>query len=132
MESKIRSIVSENLARLGAADISFAVEWPADLAHGDFAVNAALAASKQLGKAPREIAEELVAALREGMGADAEKVEAAGPGFVNVTLSKDAITRELRPAQATPDEWGGNADQNGKRVMIEYTDPNPFKEMHIG
>lgn len=135
MESKIRGIVSETLVRLGAGEVSFAVEWPADMAHGDFAVNAALAASKQLGKAPREIAEELVAALRDGLAADAEKVEAAGPGFVNITLSKEAVARELAPAFGTTDEreqWGGNADQKGKRVMVEYTDPNPFKEMHIG
>lgn len=132
MESKIRAIVSDVLARLGAGDVTFAVEWPADMSHGDYAVNAALAASKQLGKAPREIAEELASALRDGLGDDAEKVEIAGPGFVNVTLSKNAVARELIPALTMPEEWGGNADSIGKRVMIEYGNPNPFKEMHIG
>lgn len=132
MEEKIRSIVSEALARLGADEVSFAVEWPADMAHGDFAVNGALAASKQLGKQPQEIAEELATALREGLGADAQNVGTAGPGFVNITLSKGALARELQSAYTTPDEWGGNADRKGQRVMVEYTDPNPFKEMHIG
>ena len=95
-------------------------------------MNAALAASKALGKPPREIAEGLASALRDELGTDAASVEVAGPGFVNVTLSADAVAREIAPALSTPDEWGGNADQKGKRVMVEYTDPNPFKEMHIG
>lgn len=132
MEEKIRSIVEEALARMGAGGTSFAVEWPADMAHGDFAVNAALAASKQLGKPPREIADALAAALTEALGADAERVEVAGPGFVNITLSADALMHNVREALAQADVWGRNTHDEGTRVMIEYGNPNPFKEMHIG
>lgn len=132
MEERIRQVVETELARMGAENVSFAVEWPADLAHGDFAVNAALSASKQLGKPPRELAEELANALERELDEDAEKVDVAGPGFVNVTLSPKAVAHELAGALEHPQEWGRNADSGGKRVMIEYGNPNPFKEMHIG
>lgn len=132
MEERIRAVVEAELARLGAEGISFAVEWPADMTHGDFAVNAALTASKQLGKSPREIAEELAGALERELDEDAEKVDVAGPGFVNITLSPKAVAHELAASLEHPQEWGRNVDGAGIRVMIEYGNPNPFKEMHIG
>lgn len=132
MTERIRSAIGAELARLGAGDVDFVVEWPAELSHGDFATNAAMAAAKPLGKAPREIAEALATALRDALGADADKVEVAGPGFVNVTLSAQAIARELEVAIAAGDTWGRNQDDAGKRIIVEYSCPNPFKEMHIG
>lgn len=132
MEERIRQIVEAELSRLGAEGVSFAVEWPADMAHGDFAVNAALAASKPLGKPPKELAEELAGALERELDEDAEKIDVAGPGFVNITLSPKAVAHELAGALEHPQEWGRNAELGGKRVMIEYGNPNPFKEMHIG
>jgi arginyl-tRNA synthetase len=131
MEERIRTIVSEELTRMGAGSTAFAVEWPADMAHGDFAVNAALAASKELGKAPREIAEELVTALTAALGSGVEKIEIAGPGFVNITLSENALAASIAPAVEGSEGWGKSAEL-GKRTMIEYGNPNPFKEMHIG
>lgn len=132
MEERIRRIVEAELSRMGAEGTSFAVEWPADMAHGDFAVNAALAASKQLGKPPKEVAEELAGVLERELDQDAEKIDVAGPGFVNITLSPKAVAHELSGALTHPQEWGRNAVLGGKRVMIEYGNPNPFKEMHIG
>ncbi|CAN5680497.1 arginine--tRNA ligase [soil metagenome] len=130
MEEQIKEIVQKELAKLGADSVSFAVEWPADMAHGDYAVNAAMAASKALGKSPRDIAEALLPAIVEGLGEDAASVEIAGPGFINITLSGRAVSARL--ASAREESWGRNLDQDAKRVMVEYTDPNPFKEMHIG
>jgi arginyl-tRNA synthetase len=132
MIERIRSVIGAELAKLGAGETDFVVEWPSELAHGDYATNAAMAASKTLGKPPREIAEALVPVLCDALGADATRVEAAGPGFVNITLSGDAVARELEAAIEAEDAWGRNDSQKGKRVMIEYGNPNPFKEMHIG
>jgi len=130
IEGRIRDAAQKGLAELGAPEVSFAVEWPADMAHGDFAINAAMAASKALGKAPREIAEQLVPVIMDALGADAAKVEIAGPGFINITLSQEAIAKEL--ARALKPGWGRNSEGEGARVMVEYGNPNPFKEMHIG
>lgn len=116
---------------MGAGQVSFAIEWPTDTARGDFAVNAAMAASKQLGKSAREISEALVRALTEALGEDAEKIEVAGPGFVNITLSRKYFAREMGDALKSK-KWGWNESGTGTSVMIEYSNPNPFKELHIG
>lgn len=130
MEDRIRKAVTNALLGMGATEVSFAVEWPADPNHGDYAVNAALAAAKQLGKSPREVAELLVPAIADELGEDATKIEIAGPGFVNITLSQDAVVRTL--ADAKDEAWGKGVANAGKRVVVEYSCPNPFKEMHIG
>jgi len=130
MEDRIRSITQNALAELGAGEVVFAVEWPADTAHGDYAINAALAAAKVLGKNPREVADMLVPKILSGLGNEVSSVEVAGPGFINIRLSPEAITKEMMRAQG--DEWGKGTETEGRRVVVEYSCPNPFKEMHIG
>jgi len=130
MEERIRGIVQAKLAELGAGEVNFAVEWPADPAHGDFAVNAGFAASKVLGKNPREIAEQIIPALTEALGEDASRIEVAGAGFINIMLSGSAIASMLTDAKG--DAWGKGTAHAGERIMVEYSNPNPFKEMHIG
>lgn len=130
MEGRIREIVQKALTEAGAPELSFAVEWPTDSRHGDYAVNAALAAAKALGQSPREVGEMLAEALRKGLGEDAAVVDVAGPGFVNVKASQSAIDQML--IEAISPEWGKGESNSGKRVIIEYSCPNPFKEMHIG
>lgn len=129
MEQQIRDAVAAALSDLGA-EASFAVERPADPSHGDYAVNAALVAAKLLGKNPKEVAETVASAITKALGEDVLSVTVAGPGFINVTLARSVITREL--ARANGPDWGKGSANAGKRVMMEYTDPNPFKEMHIG
>ena len=114
--------------------------------HGDYATNAALAAAKLLKKNPREVAEQLKEKLvshlpstADGIGVSVqqvflpavERVEVAGAGFINFFLTREAVTKEVEAA-ATEGEWGGNDLYKGKKIMVEYTDPNPFKEFHIG
>lgn len=133
MEARIRSIVQQTLDVLGATGVSFAVEWPADLVHGDYAVNAALAASKTLGKSPREVAELLVPALRAELGEDAQSIEIAGPGFINITLSHAAVHARIQESVREGERWGRAAvSPSAQRIIIEYSCPNPFKEMHVG
>ncbi|MCX6787794.1 MAG: arginine--tRNA ligase [Candidatus Kaiserbacteria bacterium] len=133
MEERIRKAVSEALANMGASDISFAVERPSIAAHGDYATNAALAAAKILGRKPHEIADEIARFLIDALGKNiASHVAVAGPGFVNITLAREAVTLAVAEADAQGSEWGKGTVDTEQRVVIEYTDPNPFKEMHIG
>lgn len=132
MEDRIREAVAGALTELGAGNVSFVVEWPGELAHGDFATNAALAASRELGKSPREIAEELVPYIREALGEDAAGVTVAGPGFVNITLAPRAIGAVIVEAATATTAWGKGDANTGVRTIVEYSCPNPFKEMHIG
>lgn len=132
MEERIQKAVAQSLKDVGAAEVAFVVERPNEAAHGDYATNAALAAAKALGKNPRELADALAERLADMLGAVVSHVAVAGPGFVNITLAREAVTLAVAEAAAQGDEWGRGSVNAGQRVMVEYTDPNPFKEMHIG
>ncbi|MFA5942733.1 MAG: arginine--tRNA ligase [Candidatus Paceibacterota bacterium] len=132
MEERIRKAVGEALVSMGAGEVVFVVERPADMRHGDYATNAALAAAKALGREAREVAEELAEKVRTLGVLTFEKVEVAGPGFVNITLAPEAIALAVAEADAKGTDWGKGDAEKGKRVIIEYSNPNAFKEMHIG
>ncbi len=132
MEDLLTQAVRAALTDMGADDTVFAIEWPASLAHGDFATNAALAAAKSLNRAPRDIAEELVSKLSVSLEDVASKVEAAGPGFVNITLKQERVAEEIARAGTLGGAWGQGSVRTGERVAFEYSCPNPFKEMHVG
>ncbi len=99
--------------------------------HGDFASNAALLMAKALGRPPREVAELLQAELGDGGGA-LERSEIAGPGFLNVFLSRsrwrDAIARVLREGAS----FGRSAAGAGSEVMVEFVSANPTGPLTIG
>ncbi len=132
MEQQIRKAVSEALKTLNAGEVPFSVERPTDLVHGDYMTNAALVAAKVIGKNPHDVAEQIADSLTKSLGGSVGRIEVAGPGFVNIALSIEAIALAVREAGAQGAEWGKGSGDVGQRVVIEYTDPNPFKEMHIG
>ncbi len=137
MEERIRKAVGEALEKLGAGEVAFVVERPSDPAHGDYATNAALAAFKRLGSppagGPRELADSLARSLIDTLGKDiASHVTVAGPGFVNITLAREAVTLAVAEADAKGMDFGTGNENLGKRVIIEYSNPNAFKEMHVG
>jgi arginyl-tRNA synthetase len=149
IKESIEKAVKEALESLGAGDAPFVVSRPQEMAHGDFATNAALSTAKILKKNPREVAELLKSNLlsqissgqpsastrqsaqEDSISTTVEKIEVAGAGFINFFLSKDAIAKEVSNA-STDASYGGNSEYAGKKIMVEYTDPNPFKEFHIG
>ena len=131
MKDVITIAVEEALITLGLPVVAFAVEHPATTAHGDYACNVALVLSKQLGEVPRLIAERLIAAL-DGQIEYVDRIEIAGPGFINFYLSRDFFANEIERANTLGESWGKNQDWAGKKVLVEYTDPNPFKEFHVG
>ena len=133
MEERIREAVGKALRNVGADDTTFVVERPANISFGDYTTNAALAAAPSLGKKPKEVAGGLARFLVEELGKDvASHIAVAGPGFINITLSHEAIALGVSEADAQKTEWGKEKVKTGQHVLIEYTDPNPFKEMHIG
>jgi arginyl-tRNA synthetase len=131
MEAVIREAIYEVLTELGLEAAQFTVEHPGDLSHGDFACNVAMVLSKVVGQAPRAIAEQIVAKLA-GQIEYVDRIEIAGPGFINFYLARDFFVAETARIIAAGDNWGRNDSWAGKKVVVEYTDPNPFKEFHIG
>ena len=126
----IRHALVSALGRLGVSMPQPALEFPAELAHGDFATNAALAYGKQLGKNPRACADEIRAEL--GAIEGVAKIEIAGPGFINFHLAPDYIAKKMRAVLDDPTQWGGNSEYAGKKLLIEHSSPNLFKPFHIG
>lgn len=131
MKEVIEIAIREVCKELGLPEVSFVVEHPAEISHGDYACNVALVLSKQVGKAPRAVAEELLVAL-DGQIEYVDRLEIAGPGFINFYLAPEFFVSELARIHELGDAWGKNTDWAGKKVLVEYTDPNPFKEFHIG
>ncbi|MBP9717535.1 MAG: arginine--tRNA ligase [Candidatus Pacebacteria bacterium] len=131
MEAVIKQAVSDALKSLNFPEADFAVEHPKELSHGDYACNVAMVLGKQVGQAPKAVAEQLLEAL-EGQIEYVERIEIAGPGFLNFHLSRDFFSAELARAVGKGEEWGKNESQSGEVVLFEYTSPNLFKPLHIG
>lgn len=127
----IKQALVEALATLGIEVTldSVVLEHPAELINGDYSTSAALAYAKLKAMAPRVLAEDIVRAL--GTVEGVSKIDIAGPGFVNFHLAPEAVAKTLDVARTT-DTWGSNAVRAGETIMVEYTQPNPFKEFHIG
>ena len=106
----------------------FRVEISESPEHGDYATNVALLLGKAMKRNPMEIAEEMAAELGTNNW-ELGKINIAPPGFINFRLADDYIIEELNKKF---DETGENLKWKGKKVAIEFTDPNPFKEFHIG
>ncbi|MFY9837057.1 MAG: arginine--tRNA ligase [Xanthobacteraceae bacterium] len=133
----LERIRAANEALVGAGQLPagvdqsrIAVEPPRDAAHGDMATNAAMVLAKDAGHKPRDLAELIAEKLR----ADTliEKVEVAGPGFINLTLRPAAWIDALRAAVKLNQDYGKSDSGVGEPVNVEYVSANPTGPMHIG
>jgi arginyl-tRNA synthetase len=131
MKETIHAAIATMLAEQGITGLNFVVEAPDEVSHGDYATNVALAAAKQSKQAPRAMAEKLVEGLRGALKDKVEKIEVAGPGFINFHLPTSYFTGAVDGA-AKNLTFGQSKTLTGQTIMVEYTDPNPFKIFHIG
>lgn len=150
-------MVEKAAKELGFESIDFVVETPADIANGDYSTNIAMSLLKgrrlfensiegsidtknvKYGPnftTPREIAEglkkKILDTLKNTSDGDIEKIEIAGPGFINFYLSRKFFTNSLGNILEKGENFGKTKTLSGKKIMVEYTDPNPFKPFHIG
>ena len=125
----LKKSIQEALKTLGIEAPKVELEHPAELNHGDFSTNVALATAKIAKQKPRDIAEKVVAELQKNLPNGVKKIEVAGAGFINFYLTKGFFAEEVKNIG---DDFGKNKNLEGKKVMVEYTDPNPFKPFHIG
>lgn len=131
MDNVLRTAIEEILGELGIEVGDFMIEHPKDLSHGDYATNVAMVASKIVGQNPRELATQIVSKL-EGQIEYVEKIEIAGPGFINFHLSRDFFAEEVSRINGDSENWGKNDTYADKEVLLEYTSPNLFKPLHVG
>ncbi|MBP6913242.1 MAG: arginine--tRNA ligase [Candidatus Levybacteria bacterium] len=108
------------------------LDIPEDYINGDYSSSIALKLSKKMGKPPREIAEEIKQKMEKYHVESLERVEVAGPGFINFYLSKSYLISGLNLIREQKDKFGESNTLQEKKIMVEFTDPNPLKEFHIG
>lgn len=127
---RIRTTLGDAVLACGYTVPTINLDHPSDLTHGDYASNIAMVLAKESGKPPRVVAEEIVA--RAVLPTEIAELSVAGPGFINVRLSRGYLRDTIREALQAGARWGANDIQKGKRVLVEHTQPNPFKPFHIG
>ncbi|MGN0610950.1 MAG: arginine--tRNA ligase [Ruminiclostridium sp.] len=110
---------------------AFNVERPADVSHGDFSCNAAMASAKALKSNPRAIGQMIAdAAILDGTAF--EKIEVAGPGFLNFFISPTWFNETVGEVISSGSDYGKTELGKGKRVLVEFVSANPTGPMHIG
>lgn len=129
----IKQTLREAIVEL-ALGKEFTVEHPADEKMGDYSTNIAMVLAKELQRNPRELAVDLVGKLEKNVNLETivEKIEVAGPGFINFYLRNGFLLNEIKEVLLEKENYGRNEALLQKKVIVEYTDPNPFKQFHIG
>ncbi|MFZ2150066.1 MAG: arginine--tRNA ligase [Minisyncoccia bacterium] len=133
MEQKIKNLIKDALKNLNIEVSEITLSHPEDLKNGDYSTNVALAIAKNIGEKPKHLADKIVKELSRLNTDDAiEKLEVAGAGFINFHMARKFFSSSVEEILSKADSVGKNETLIGKKIMVEYTDPNPFKPFHIG
>ncbi len=132
LKEKIINILSESIGKIYTdINIDINCDIPKNSAHGDLSVNIAMQLSKQLGMPPRKIAENIINLTSFDKNI-IEKVEIAGPGFINFTFTNSYIIECLTTILNEIDSFGKQEIGKGKKVNVEYVSANPTGLLHLG
>lgn len=110
--------------------VKIVIEHTRDPSHGDFASNLAMMLAKPAGQKPRDLAEKIIAALPENT--DIDKVEIAGPGFINFFMNANTLTTIVPAILDAGEAFGHSTIGKGKRVQVEFVSANPTGPLHVG
>ena len=137
MKSRLQTLVADALTKLQAEGVlptdlepRIQIERARDARHGDFASNVALMLAKPAGMNPRALAERLVGALPDAP--EIERVEIAGPGFINFFIRDAALADVVRRVLEQGEAFGRSDLGGGKRVQVEFVSANPTGPLHVG
>ncbi len=105
-----------------------------DATHGDFTCNVAMMLAKQAGKPPRDVAQAIIDALDDPLSDNGaiDKVEIAGPGFINFFLAQESTLNIINDILAGGDRFGQSKVAKGEKVQIEFVSANPTGPLHVG
>lgn len=132
MKERLIEALEKAAAAVGITDAGIKLDYPENPEHGDFSSNIAMAHAKKLGIAPRALAEKLVVEFGKHQPDFIERIEIAGPGFINFKVKDVAFSQQMIEIVKGRAEYGWGNAEKAKKIMVEYTDPNPFKVFHIG
>jgi len=133
VKDRVRALVAAAISRAlpEVGPVDFQVEPPKQAEHGDFAVNAALVLQKVAKQNPRKLAQAIVDQMVDPERI-IERVEIAGPGFLNIRLARDVWRRELKAVWDEREKFGRSDAGRGLRTMVEFVSANPTGPMHVG
>ncbi|HBB16707.1 MAG TPA: arginine--tRNA ligase [Syntrophus sp. (in: bacteria)] len=130
LENAIRSAVADGLLPAGALP-PVEVDWTKDAGHGDYASNAAMVLARPARKNPRDIAGILLERIDDS-GRILEKVEIAGPGFMNFFIREGCWSPLLKKVEDEGGRYGSSDLGKGRRIQVEFVSANPTGPLHIG
>ncbi len=136
VRNSLRSMISEAVHFITGdndkkGEVGIALDIPKTPDHGDYATNIALGLSRRLKRNPREIASEIVANLND-YDHILEKVDIAGPGFINFFIRPAALYGIVRDILDNPCKYGRIESNGGPKVQVEFVSANPTGPLHIG
>ncbi|MCT8140062.1 arginine--tRNA ligase [Anaerobacillus sp. CMMVII] len=135
VKENLKQEIRASIQKAGLATIEqipdIVLEIPKDKTHGDYATNAAMQLARVAKKAPRQIAEELVANFDKG-NASISKIEIAGPGFINFYMDNSYLTDLIPAILKAGTDYGQTNVGNGKKVQVEFVSANPTGSLHLG
>ncbi len=112
--------------------VDIILEHPENNSLGDYSTNVAMSLARKLKLNPVDLANKIVSKIRSIKPELVDRIEVAGPGFINFYLTRSFFVQKTKEIIKSGDHYGRNSELRGQRVVIEYTDPNTFKEFHIG
>ncbi len=135
LKENLKNEIKETVIKCGYVsceeDINVILENAKDAKHGDYSTNIAMQLTKRAKKNPRIIAEEIVKNFDTNK-ADVEKIEIAGPGFINFFLKKTVFTKSIKGIIDLGDDYGKSNSGKGLKYNVEYVSANPTGDLHLG
>lgn len=130
MKTKVIKLLQEALNKIHSEEIDIYVETPKNTDNGDFSTNLAMQLTKVLRKNPRMIAEEIIANIEQNDFV--EKVEIAGPGFINFFVKKSVLGNVVTTVLTEQENFGKNDSGKNEKILLEYVSANPTGDLHVG
>ena len=131
MKDKIHELLASAINDLySSKDLSIEIVKTKSEEHGDWSSNVAMIEAKKKGENPKELAKKIIDSITKEDWI--EKIELAGPGFINFFLSKKANLRYLREILDNKESFFPYKEKNKKNILIEYVSSNPTGPLHVG
>lgn len=126
----LKKIIDESLNKIEINEVNYIIEIPNNKQNGDFSTNVAMELTKLLKMNPRDIANKIVANIDNAN--IIERIEVAGPGFINFYLNKNYLLNGINEIINLEDNYGKSNIGNDKKINIEYVSANPTGILHVG
>jgi arginyl-tRNA synthetase len=135
VQLKLKEEIKQAIIKAGLAEEAqipaVILETPKEKAHGDYSTNMAMQLARVAKKAPRQIAEQLIENFDKSK-ASIDKIEIAGPGFINFYMDNSYLTALIPAILEAGDKYGESKVGNGQKIQVEFVSANPTGDLHLG